>query len=254
MTNDDGYLGRRLERIRMDALREAQKAVNRVQSEASGRGVHGSAVHRQCERVVTEVLTKALQSMAKIAFSISGSTSDAAAHQLEQAGRELANSAEWLQGLFKNQGMPGGPPRGMLPALGAALHDKVQHAVDDFRHGMAGEEKLKQDPVVSIVNTVTNSPGTVLQNAVGANNQQSAQQQSLLGALDKLVTSDEFEQLREQDRLAVQDVVDTLRDEIKKPNADVSKAARWGQRLIELTQQLGLQVAAAGLAKVFFGA
>jgi hypothetical protein len=197
--NDDGYLGRRLERIMTDALQEAQKQVNRLRSELSGRGT----LYPQCERAVTEVLAKALQSMAKIAFSISGSTSDAAACQLEQAGGRLADSiTEWLQNLFKNQGMPGGPPGGMLPALGAALHDKVQHAVDDFRHGMVGEEKLKQDPLVNIVNTVTNSPGTVLQNAVGANNQQSAQQQSLLGALDGLVTSEEFNRLREEDRLA----------------------------------------------------
>ena len=69
----------------------------------------------------------------------------------------------------------------MLPALEAALHKEVQHAVDDFRHGLAGEEKLKQDPLVNIANTVTNSPGKVVQNAVGANNQQAigAQQASL---------------------------------------------------------------------------
>ena len=130
----------------------------------------------------------------------------------------------------------------------------VHRAADDFRHGMAGEEKLKQDPFVNIINTVMNSPGTVLQNAVGANNQQSAQQQSLLGALDGLVTSEEFERLREEDRLAVQDLVDTLRDEIKKPDPDSPKIARWGRRLIELTQQLGLHVAAATIAKFLFGA
>jgi len=251
MTNDDGYLGRRLERIRADALPEAQKQVNRLQSELSGRG----SFYTECGRTVTEVLAKALQSMARNAFNIAGDTSDAAACQIEQAGSQLADSiTEWLQDLFKNQGMPGGPPGGMLPALGAALHNKVQHAVDDFRHGMAGEEKLRQDPVVNIVNTVTNSPGTVLQNAVGANNRQSAQQQALLGALDGLVSSEEFNQLRDEDRLAVQDIVDTLRDEIKKPDPDSPKIARWGRRLIELTQQLGFHVAAAAIAKFLFGA
>jgi hypothetical protein len=107
----------------------------------------------------------------------------------------------------------------------------VRNAVDDFHHGMVGEERLKEDPVVSIVNNVTNSPGVVVQNAVGQNNAQSVQQQSLLGAIDSLVTSSEFNALGEQDRTAVQDVADVVRDEIKKPNADASKVARWGQRL-----------------------
>jgi hypothetical protein len=242
--NDDGYLGRRFERIRADALREAQKQVTQLRIQLSGRG----SLYLQCERAVNEVLVKALQSMAKIAFSVSGSTSDAAACQLEQGGGQLADSiTEWLQGVLNTRGTPSGP-------LKATLHETVKHAVDDFRHGMAGEEKLKQDPLVNIVNTVTNSPGTVLQNAIGANNQQSVQQQSLLAALDGLITSEEFKRLREEDRLAVQDLVDTLRDEIKKPDPDSPKIARWGRRLIELTQQLGLHVAAAEIAKFLFGA
>jgi hypothetical protein len=129
----------------------------------------------------------------------------------------------------------------------------VRNAVDDFHHGMVGEESLKQDPVVSVVNNITNSIGTVVQTAVGQNNQQSAQQQSLLSTLDKLVNSDEFKSLSGENRSAIQDLTDVLRDEIKKPNADTSKVARWGQRLIQLAQQLGLHVAAAEIAKYLFG-
>jgi hypothetical protein len=40
---------------------------------------------------------------------------------------------------------------------------------------MVGEERLAQDPVVNIVNTITNSPGAVQQNVVGQDNQQSVQ-------------------------------------------------------------------------------
>lgn len=88
---------------------------------------------------------------------------------------------------------------------------------------------------------------------MGQNNAQSVQQKSLLAAIDNLVTSQEFNALNEQDRTAVQDVADVFRDEIKKPNADASKVARWGQRLIELAKQLGLHVAAAEIVKVLFG-
>ena len=83
---DNDYLGRRLERTRADALAEAQKQVNRVQSELAGMGRSGRRSSPQCEQVVTEVLAKALQRMAKTAFNFSGSTSDAAARQLERPG------------------------------------------------------------------------------------------------------------------------------------------------------------------------
>jgi hypothetical protein len=161
------------------------------------------------------------------------------------------NITEWLQRRYKNA--PSGFTGPSIPGLKTKLHEMVRNAVDDFRHGMVGEERLAQDPVVNIVNTITNSPGAVQQNVVGQDNQQSVQQQSLFSEFDKLVSSEEFKQLPEQDRLAVKDLVDTLGDEIKKPKPDLPKIARWGRRLIEFVQQLGLDVAAAAIAKLLFG-
>lgn len=254
MTDND-YVRRRLERMAGEALLKAQIAVNAVQADATLKGALGnSRVYLFYDEAVGKVLEEALPRMAVTAFRASGGTSDAAAGQLESAGLKYVHDiCDWLQKRYKNESAFGvtGPP---ISALKNTLCEMVRNAVDDFHHGMAGEESLKQDPVVSIVTNITNSSGAVVQNAVGQNNQQSAQQQSLLGALDKLVTSEEFKALDEQNRLALQDIADVLREEIRRPAADTPKVARWGRRLIGLAEQLGLHVAGAEIAKYLFGA
>jgi hypothetical protein len=190
MTND-GYVERRLDRMVEDAVMEAYKAVNQVQSEAALKGALGnSRVYLLYDEAVGKVLQEALPRMAVAAFRASGGTSDAAT--LEKAGLEFVDKVTlWLQKRYKNDAAFGytGPP---ISSLKTTLCKIVHDAVDDFRHGMVGEEKLKQDPVVSIVTNIVNSDNTIIQNAVGQNNRQSAQQQSLLSALDKLVKSEEL--------------------------------------------------------------
>src|SRR5689334_9967573 len=101
---------------------------------------------------------------------------------------------------------------------------------------MTGASRLKKDPLVNVVSTIANSPGAVQQTALGEHNQQSVQQQtsSLLQAIDDLLASDEFKQLDESNRIAIQDTTDVLRDEIAKPSSDPSKIKRWAGRLLAL--------------------
>jgi hypothetical protein len=130
----------------------------------------------------------------------------------------------------------------------------IDAVVDDFRHGMIGEEKLKPDPVYNVVTNVTGSSHVVIQNAIGENNRQSVEQQSLLAELDKLLASQEFKDLGEADRNAVEDMVDALRAEVTKADAKPEKVARWGERLIAVLKQFGLHVAAAGITHLLFAA
>jgi hypothetical protein len=75
MTKD--YTERRLERMTKDALLEAQKAVNNVQSEAATRGAIGnSRVYLLYDEAVGNILEAALSRMAEAAFRASGGTSD----------------------------------------------------------------------------------------------------------------------------------------------------------------------------------
>ena len=112
---------------------------------------------------------------------------------------------------------------------------------------------MKQDPVVNVSTSVTDSKNVVVQNAVGEHNRQSAEQQSLLAELDKLVGSQEFKELTEQNREAIQDMVDVLRDEVTKTDAKPDKVGRWGGRLVELLKQVGLRVAATAIGHYLFG-
>ncbi len=255
MTNDD-YVARRLGRMVDQAIERAQVAVNDVQSEATLRGaLGGSRVYLLYDEAVGKVLEDVLPRMAVTVFRASGGTSEATAQVLENAGLKFADTiTDWLEKRHKGPGAAFGYTGPPTSTLKATLYEMVRGVVDDFRHGVVGEESLKQDPMVSIVTNITGSTGTIVQNAVGQSNQQSAQQQSLLAALEKLVSSEEFNKLDEQNRFAVQDMADVLREEIKKPNVNTSKIARWGRRLIQLAEQLGLHVAGAEIAKFLFGA
>jgi hypothetical protein len=61
-----------------------------------------------------------------------------------------------------------------LAALQHALEDIRRHLTDDFEHGMLGNERLKKDPVVSVIKNQTNSPGAFQQVGIGDNFSQAA--------------------------------------------------------------------------------
>lgn len=89
------------------------------------------------------VLAEALQSMVVIAFRVSSGTSTVAAQLLEKVGYKFVDDiTDWLHKRYKSEIALGytGPPVGTLKAT---LHEMVRNAVDDFHHGMVGEERLK---------------------------------------------------------------------------------------------------------------
>jgi hypothetical protein len=126
----------------------------------------------------------------------------------------------------------------------AALNQKSERLMGDFTHGMMGSEKLKKDPLVSIVSNLTNSPGAVQQIGVGTFSQTAATQQynSLVDAIDSVVASPEFDALSQDQKDAFTDISDALKTEVIKPNA--------GNRLVALSTDIGLRVAANAIAQV----
>ena len=83
---------------------------------------------------------------------------------------------------------------------------------------MKGSERLKKDPAVSIVSNQTNSPGAVQPIGVGDFSQEAFVQnhQPLVDAINKALTSPEYESLRPEQKEALKDLADTLLDEVKK--------------------------------------
>jgi hypothetical protein len=132
--------------------------------------------------------------------------------------------------------------------------------VDDFRHGMMGSQRLKKDPVVSIVSNQNNSPGAVQQIGVGDKFSQQAfvqNHQPLIDAIEKALASSEFAKLQPEQKDGFKDVADTLLEEAAKPTPDAGKIRRWGTRLSEIALQVGMRVASEEIIHVIgkiFGA
>ena len=165
--------------------------------------IHGSA---------KTTFEQALEEMAKFAFDYIGGTSEEAAQLLEHAGLKVKQEAiNWFDQKHRNQGHAS--RHDPVTKLETAFDEAVRHAVDDFRHGIAGDAKLKKDPFVSVVSNISNSPSAVVQTAVGDQNQQSMQQQSseIRQAIDDMLASDEFKNLDETNRTVIQDTADVAR-------------------------------------------
>jgi hypothetical protein len=130
--------------------------------------------------------------------------------------------------------------------------DKQARLTDDFANGMQGSQRLKRDPVVSIVANQTGSPGAVQQIGVGEFSQKAFadNHQQLVDAISKALQSPEFANLLPEHKEGFKDIADTLLEEAKKEKPDPGKLKRWGHRLGELSMQLGLDVAAGEIVEL----
>jgi hypothetical protein len=129
----------------------------------------------------------------------------------------------------------GGTAAGIINKMDVVLSETKDALVDDFRHGMMGSQRLKKDPVVSIVGNQNNSPGAVQQIGVG-NFSQSAFVQNhkpLVEAIDAALSSAEFKALPEPDQQGFRDVAEVVKEEAYKDTPDSGKLKRWGERLVE---------------------
>ncbi len=133
-----------------------------------------------------------------------------------------------------------------------SLGERKDLILDDFLHGMMGSERLKKDPVVSIVANQTGSPGAVQQIGVGDFSQKALVEnhQLLVEAVNRALVSPEYQKLNAEQKEGFKDVADALLDEAKKEKPDPGKLKRWGHRLAELGTQLGLHVAATEIVHV----
>jgi len=114
---------------------------------------------------------------------------------------------------------------------------------------------LIKDPLVSVVTSVTSGPGATVQGWIG--NVQSAFTASAVSelrtALTQFIQSQEVQTLAPEDKQSLLDVAEVVSSEIDKATPDGSKLARWGRRLLEIAERLGVAVAATGVSHVLFG-
>lgn len=141
----------------------------------------------------------------------------------------------------------------------AELDRVTDQLLSDFEAGMHGSERLKRDPVVSIVNSQSNSPGAIQQVGVGTFSQTAFNQHHapLIEAIDAALDSDEFKGLSATDQEGFKDIAEVVRAEASKQTPDSGKLQRWSTRLLQFAQKAGMKVAENALiqvlVKIFIG-
>jgi hypothetical protein len=129
-----------------------------------------------------------------------------------------------------------------------AMQEKRDLLLDNFKHGMMGDHRLKKDPLVNVINTQTNSPGAIQQMGIGDNFSQTAfnkNHHELVSAIDRALVSLEFSQLGQGQKDAFSDTAVIVKEEAAKAQPDVGKLKRWGMRLVDVSKDLGMKVAAS---------
>jgi hypothetical protein len=180
-----------------------------------------------------------------------GTTSAPVVQVLEVALRDLRDRlSNALADFFRSP--PGSwAPTNAVQQVGNSFLNSMDRciaaAVDDFRFGMSGGARLTKDPVVSVITSISNSPGAVAQGGLG-NVQHaltSVGNSSARAAIEAFLASVQVRNLSPDDRQSVTDVAKDLSAELEKPSPDPSGLQRCGKRLLELAEKVGVAVAAS---------
>jgi hypothetical protein len=121
------------------------------------------------------------------------------------------------------------------------MDQRITATVDDFRFGISGGIRLSKDPVVSVITSISNSPGAVAQTGTG-NVQHAltiAGGNAIRTAVAEFLNSQEVRNLSPDDKHSITDVADMLTGELDKLSPDPSKLRRWGKRFSEVAERGG---------------
>jgi hypothetical protein len=255
MSDEIAYIGRNLNARTIRAVEDFQRQVSRIMSEATLAGsLHGSRTFIRFWETGVEILEREMNSAIQFVYNHTGQHTgevyDQVAYCSHQVVERIVQDVRTRAGV--NDRAFGGGYAEIVDRMQTAMREKRERLLDDFKYGMMGSERLKKDPVVSIVSNQTNSPGAVQQIGVGEFSQSAFVQnhQPLVDAVNKALASPEFAKLEPTQKEGFRDVADTLLDEAKKEKPDPGKLKRWGHRLGELATQLGLHVAATEIVHI----
>lgn len=259
MAFDTAYLGRSLDNRLPDVYETVTREVKALQNKHAAAGrLKSGATLIAFEDIATNLFKSSVSDASKFTFEFTGG------HEPE-ALAYLQNFANRVQQIIMAEITEKAERLG-LGAVAINHLEKVrtkfdrfrEQALADFSHGMQGSQRLKKDPVVSVINNQTNSPGATQQIGIGDNFSQvvfSESHNELLTAIDRALASAELAQLTQDQRDAFNDIAVVVKEEASKAIPDVGKLRRWGGRLVELSKDIGMKVATAEivhlLAKIF---
>jgi hypothetical protein len=247
MAGDSEYLGNNLNKRAYDVVPVINLAVETVmrQANAAGRLGSGNTIHEimtQSLRVLTEEVQKGLQ----FAYNFRGTNEDVDAVRYFAGRVEAIIMDKVVEGSMR-LGLAEWMVAPHVAKLRVELSERKDRLIDDFAHGMMGENRMKKDPVINVVQN--NSPGAVQQ--VGSNFNQSAFNQnhhSLVQVIDKALASPEFAALKSEDQVEVRDLADVVKLEAEKAEPDAGKLKRWGDKLVKVSGEVGLKVVSSTIA------
>jgi hypothetical protein len=251
VTEEITYVDRNLER-RVDELgKSVEAAVNAMMRKhaATGQLMSGATI-TALKQEALKALTQEFSRAAQFTYNRLGNVESSACVAMDV----FCQKAEFvivhvLKRLAPGVGLAPVDIEPHILQITDELKIKSHHLLDDFSQGMLGDEKLKKEPSVSIVNTQTNSPGAIQQ--VGSNFNQSAfnqNHQSLVQEIDKALASPQFAALKPEEQLEVRDLADAVKLEAEKAAPDVGKLKRWGDKLVKVSEDVGLKVVSGTIA------
>jgi hypothetical protein len=253
MSDEIAYIGRNLNSRTAKAVEDFQVEVSRIQREAAAAGaLHGSRTFIGLWQAGLAVFEREAQSAMQFVYNHTGKHTgevyDQVAYCLNQMVERMVQEVRTKAN--QNDQAFGGGYASIVDRMLVAMREKRERLLDDFQHGMMRSEKLRNDGVINVVQS--NSPGAVLQVGSGNFNQSAYNQnhQSLVQEIEKALVSPEFAALKPDEKVSVQDIADVVKEEAAKPTPEPGKLKRWGDRLVKITEDVGLKVVSGTIAGI----
>lgn len=252
------YLVRAFERQREASVVNARMSLQKVTAEAAKAGaLQSGRTLLNIKSEYTRIVREAGSAMCRQAFDAAGCNTEDIAVVVEKSLLALrdAVSNEFADYLRKGGSWAGVSGLGLGNEFLHETDGIIFGVVDDFKHGILGGVRMTKDPIVSVISSITNSPGAVMQSGIG-NTQKilsAGDVASIRNALSDFQMSKEVQNLSVDDKQSIDDVTEVISDELSKQAPNASKLARWGKRLIEIAEKLGIAVAASGISRALLG-
>jgi hypothetical protein len=250
------YLNRALPRVFEAQHTELKRAVDTLRAQLASKGRYHSGAHlvsvkQEYERNLKDAATKA----ARLAFDCAGMLgADPYGNHLQLFRARLEEDlSTYLQ---KNESWAHGAISQIADEFHTFSVGLTDGHIDDFRHGILDGTKLTRDAVTNVTNAIINSPGAIQQSGTG-NVQHAAvsigSSNEIRAAIEAIRSAPELEPLSPADRQSIFDLSEVIVDELSRPAPNIPKVERFGNILLRLLGELGVQVAASGLSKALFG-
>jgi hypothetical protein len=202
MTNDTQYLGRNLNGRSQKAAQDFAVEMSKIVSKAAAAGaIGGSRTYLQFVDLGLAILEREVNEAIQFAYNLTGEHDGEVFDQVHHCATQMV--LKIMQMARQRASHDGGSGEEIINKMDVRLHTRKDELLDDFKHGMMGSQRLKKDPVISVVQS--NSPGAVQQVGAGDGFSQSAFVQNnkpLVEALNEALSSAEFSALPKKTKLA----------------------------------------------------